>query len=124
MLEHSNQRKVLSHKLNRIAEMLSMLVNSLIHLRRSPVLSLLLRELSINFYFGGLIWVCTVCLQYYRGGSRISEVGVQMWKRWGGGGSFASFYTKRLEITLENEIIWLRRGLRGNPLKSQQVNPR
>ena len=44
----------------------------------------------------------------YRGGSRISEEEVQMWKK---GGSFASFYTKCLEILHENEIIWLHRGV-------------
>ena len=32
------------------------------------------------------------------------------------GGSFTQFYTKILEIPHENEIIWLQRGVRANPL--------
>ena len=34
----------------------------------------------------------------------------------GGGGSFAYFHTKFREIPHENEIIWLHRGVRANPL--------
>ena len=47
-----------------------------------------------------------------RGGSRISIEGVQIYL----GGSLLYFYQYFLKIPHENEIIWLQKGVRANPL--------